>query len=158
MPLEFCIIPQRGLVLLEYDGFSTIDELRDATVAYLAHPDYAAGQKQLVDLTNVVGFEKDYVRFMELQAAKTERLEGAGVQSLVVYIAPTAMAQQVATLFTRTWAPTRNVIAMVQNTEAQALELLGQPEHSIDALLAATGKARKRPAANEGRETRCPPD
>ncbi|MEP2891200.1 hypothetical protein [Tateyamaria sp.] len=158
MPLTFRIIPQRGLVVLEYDGFATIDNLRDATAAYLAHADYAPGQKQLVDLKNVHGFEKDYVRFMELQAAKTERLEGAGVQSLVVYIAPTPVALEVATLFTRTWTPTRNVVAMVQHSEAEALELLGQPEKSIKELLAATGKREACFTTEDTHGTSCPPD
>ena len=158
MPLTFRIIPQRGLVLVDYDGFSTIEELKNATALYLAHPDYAAGQKQLVDLTYITGFEKDYVRFMEIQAAKAERLEGAGVQSIVVYVAPSTMAQEVATLFTRTWAPTRNVVALVQHSEAEALELLGQPEKSIDQMLAATGHKRAHNPNNDGQETGCSPD
>lgn len=142
MPLSFRIIPERGLLVVEYAGFSTIKELKDASAAYVAHPDYALGQKQLVDLTRVTGFEKDYVGFMEIQAAKTERLAGAGVQSLVVYVAPNSLAQEVATLFTRTWEPTGDVVAMVQRTQAEALALLGQPEETIDLLLAATDNAR----------------
>ena len=76
---------------------------------------------------------------MDLQAAKAERLAGAGVQSLCVYVAPSPVAQEIATLFTRTWADISNVVTMIQHTEAQALTLLGQPEGSIDEMLRATG-------------------
>ena len=139
MALSFRIIPERGLVVVEYAGYSTIDELKHTSAAYVAHPDYVAGQKQLVNMTRITGFEKDYVRFMDLQAAKAERLAGAGVQSLCVYVAPTPIAQEIASLFTRTWADISNVVTMIQHTEAQALTLLGQPEGSIDEMLRATG-------------------
>ncbi len=139
MPLSFRIIPERGLVVVEFTGYSTIDDFMRASAAYVAHPDYVAGQKQLVDMTRIGGFEKDYVRFMEIQAAKAERLAGAGVQSLCVYVAPTPIAKEIATLFTRTWADITNVVIMVQDTEAEALALLGQPEGSIDEMLRAAG-------------------
>ncbi|MEQ3707923.1 MAG: hypothetical protein ABNH38_07185 [Tateyamaria sp.] len=139
MPLSFRIIPERGLVVVEFTGYSAIDDFMRASAAYVAHPDYVAGQKQLVDMTRITGFEKDYVRFMEIQAAKAERLAGAGVQSLCVYVAPAPIAKEIATLFTRTWADITNVVTMVQDTEAEALTLLGQPEGSIDEMLRATG-------------------
>ena len=135
MALEFDIIPDRGLVLVRYSGHATIDDTMAATRAYVAHPNYVAGQKQLVDLTRIDSYEKDYVRFMEMQAGKADRLANAGVQSVVVYIAPTAVAQEVAMMFTRSWDDVKNVVALVQNSEAEALEILGQPEKSIRALL-----------------------
>ncbi len=139
MPLTYRIFADRGLVVVLYFGFSTIDELMAASQAYVADPDYAPGQKQLVDLTHVTGFEKDYVRFMEMQAAKADRLAGTGVQSLAVYVAPTPVAREVASLFTRSWAEVPSVVTMMQHTEAEALALLGQPEKSIDEMLRATG-------------------
>ena len=136
MTVDFCILPERGLVVVRYSGHATIDDTLAATKAYLAHSDYAAGQKQLVDLTQITGFEKDYVRFMNMQAAKAERLAGAGVQSLAVYIAPTPISQDVSAMFIRSWADVDEVVALVQHSEAEALALLGQPEKSVEALLA----------------------
>lgn len=80
MAVSFKILPDRGLVVVTYSGDSSTEETMDASNAYVAHPDYVAGQKQLVDLTHLTSFKKDYVRFMEMQAAKAERLAGAGVQ------------------------------------------------------------------------------
>ena len=136
MPLTFRILADRGLVVVRYSGHATIDETMAATKAYVASPDYAAGQKQLVDMTRITSYEKDYVRFMEMQAAKAERLAGAGVQSLVVYIAPTPVSQEIAGLFIRSWADVDAVVPLIQHSEAQALALLGQAEDSIDKLLA----------------------
>jgi hypothetical protein len=105
------------------------------TKAYLAHPDYAAGQKQFVDFSRITGFEKDYVGFMNMQAAKAERLAGQNVQSLAVYYAPTPVSQDVSAMFIRSWADVPEVVTLVQHTEAEALALLGQPEKSVKELL-----------------------
>lgn len=112
----------------------------DASNAYVAHPDYVAGQKQLVDLTHLTSFKKDYVRFMEMQAAKAERLAGAGVQSLAVYIAPTPVSQEIAAMFMKSWAEVESVVIVVQHTEAEALALVGQPETTIEMLLESADK------------------
>lgn len=135
MAVEFKILPERGLVVVICSGFVMIDDFVDATKIYLAHPDYAAGQKQLIDLTDLTGFEKDYVRFMKMQAEKAERLAGLGVQSIAVYVAPTPISRDVSAVFVRSWGDVDAVIPLVQHTEAEALALLGQPETTIEELL-----------------------
>jgi hypothetical protein len=135
MPVRFHIFPERGLVVVRYSGFATINDTMAATKAYLAHPDYSAGQKQLVDMTQITGYEKDYVRFMNMQAAKAGRLATAGVQSLVVYIANTPESLDVSSMFIRSWIDVDAVVPMLQHTEADALTILGQPEDTIDVLL-----------------------
>jgi hypothetical protein len=135
MPVHFHIFPERGLVVVRYSGFATINDTMAATKAYLAHPDYSAGQKQLVDMTQITGYEKDYVRFMNMQAAKAGRLATAGVQSLVVYIANTPESLDVSAMFIRSWIDVDAVVPMLQHTEADALTILGQPEDTIDVLL-----------------------
>ena len=39
-------------------------------------------------------------------------------------------------MFIRSWADVFEVVVLVQHSEAEALALLGQPEKTIDALLA----------------------
>ncbi|MEL6466732.1 MAG: hypothetical protein AAFQ58_17340 [Pseudomonadota bacterium] len=138
MPVRFRIIPERGLVVVRYSGFVAIDDTMDATRAYVSHPDYVNGQKQLVDFTQITDYERDYVRFMQMQASKAGRLAKAGVQSLVVYIAPTTIAQELSALFIKSWDQVDAVVPMVQHSEAEALTLLGQPEASVDLLLTPT--------------------
>ncbi|WP_299549214.1 hypothetical protein [uncultured Tateyamaria sp.] len=139
MPIQFRILPDRGLVVVRYTGHVAIDDTLDATRVYLADPDYAPGQKQLVDFSTITGYEKDYVRFMQMQANKAGRFANAGVQSLVVYIAPTPISRELSTLFIKSWDDVDAVVPMVQQSEAEALTLLGQPETTVEMLLAPAG-------------------
>lgn len=136
MPVTFRILPERGLVVVWYAGHATIDETWEATRAYISHPDYAIGQKQIIDLSRIESFERDYVRFMNMQATKAERLAAAPVQSLAVYVAPTAISREVSEMFVRSWEVVEAVVPLVQHNEADALALLGQPETSIEDMLA----------------------
>lgn len=136
MPVNFDIFPERGLVLVRYSGYATVNDTSVATKAYISHPKYAAGQKQLVDMTDITGFETDYVQFMNMQARKTKRLVSSGVQSLVVYVAPTAISRNLSEMFVRSWADVSTVVPLIHPSEAEALALLGQPEKTIDTLLA----------------------
>ncbi|WP_283424778.1 hypothetical protein [Shimia sagamensis] len=136
MPVEFKIFPKRGLVVVRYSGYATVNETLNATEAYVSHPDYVAGQKQLVNMTEVTGFEKDYVQFMGMQARLTERLVRSDLQSLVVYIAPTNISRDLSAMFVRSWIDIGSVVPLVQDSESEGLALLGQPEETLDVLLA----------------------
>lgn len=140
MAIRFRILPDRGLVVVRYSGFATIDDTMGATKSYIAHPDYAIGQKQLVDFGGITDYERDYVRFMQMQATKVGRFANSGVQSLVVYVAPTQISQELSALFIRSWDNVDAVVPMVQHSESEALTLLGQPEKSLDMLLPPIGK------------------
>ena len=87
-------------------------------------------------MSQITSYEKDYVQFMNMQATKAERFVRSGVQSLVVYIAPTPISQDVSGMFIRSWADVDAVVPLVQHSESEALALLGQPEQTIDMLLA----------------------
>ncbi|MBT0957025.1 hypothetical protein IV417_06490 [Alphaproteobacteria bacterium KMM 3653] len=140
MPVEFTIFPRRGLVVVRFFGFVAIDDILEATRAYISHPDYVAGQKQLVDMAGVSGFENDPVRFMQMQAGKAKRLAASGLQSIVVYIAPTEISRECSAMFVRSWKKLETVVPLVQDTEAQALALMGQPEESIAELMNASAE------------------
>jgi hypothetical protein len=140
MPVEFKILPERGLVVVRYSGYAAVEDTLTATKAYISHPEYSAGQKQLVDMSGITGFEKDHVQFMKMQAEKAERLASSGLQSLVVYIAPTAISQDLSAMFVRSWIDVDAVVPLVQHSEAEALALLGQPEETLDILLGTFAK------------------
>lgn len=138
MPVDFKIVASRGLTVVRMAGLVTIDEIQAATDAYVAHPDYKAGQKQLVDLSRITAFEKDYARFIMLQAAKAGRFTQSRTQTLCVYYAPTDTAWDLGLTFMRSWQDVDAVVPMIHRDEAESLALLGQPEKSIDGLLALT--------------------
>ena len=140
MPVEFKILPKRGLVVVRYSGHAAVEDTLTATKAYVSHPEYSAGQKQLVDMSGITSFERNHVQFMKMQAEKAERLANSGLQSLVVYFAPTAVGQDLSAMFIRSWIDVDAVVPLVQHSEAEALALLGQQEKTLDILLGTSAK------------------
>lgn len=138
MPLSFRIFPRRGLVVVRYEGEATVAETLKVFGEYAAHPDFAPGQKQLVDLSRLQSYEKNYVRIMQLQAAKADHLNTPGTQSLVVYLAPTPAAQEMTALIMRSWEEIDAIVPVIQHSEAEALAILGQPETTVDMLMGDT--------------------
>ncbi|MDK3016415.1 hypothetical protein [Pseudodonghicola flavimaris] len=136
MSVSFRIFPDRGLVYVRYSGFARLDETLEAFARYAALPDTRPGQKQLVDLGSVTGFEQDFAKLMQVQAQKADVFAANGTQTLMVYYAPTPLARDFALLALRSWEPFDSMIALIQDDEAQALELLGQPERRFADLLA----------------------
>ncbi|MCA2010523.1 hypothetical protein [Pararhodobacter sp. CCB-MM2] len=136
MPASFTILPERGLVYVRYEGFVTIDDTVALLARYMPHPDRVPGQKQLVDLSAVTGFEKDYARLLGLQAQKADVFRPAdAVQTLLVYYAPNDEGYEMAKLILRSWQGVRTVMATVQRNAAHALDILGQPERDMEELL-----------------------
>ncbi len=134
MSVSFRILPDRGLVFVRYAGVLRLQETIAAFAEYARHPDCHPGQKQLVDLSDVTGFEPDFVKLMEVQAQKSEVFGNEGAETLMVYVAPHKLGKQLAQLVMRSWEPFDSVVALVQEDEAHALELLGQPERRLDEL------------------------
>jgi len=134
MSVSFRIFPERGLVVVRYQGYAYLDDTLAAFGDYARHPDRKPGQKQLVDFSGVTGYEKNFTKLMETQARKVDVFAAEGAETLMVYFAPTPLARDLARLVLRSWEPFDSVVAMIQEDEANALELLGQPERSLDAL------------------------
>ena len=124
---------------MRYVGDCTIAETRRALEAYAIHPGRAPGQKQLIDLSAVTSYDRDFANLMAVQARKADLFIGGETQTLLVYFAPEGPSQDLARLSQRSWDAVDGVIAMVQHDEGEALALLGQPERSLAALLEAAG-------------------
>ncbi|PWE30321.1 hypothetical protein [Pararhodobacter marinus] len=136
MPASFRILPARGLVYVRYWGFVTIDDSVRLIREYLPHPDRSPGQKQLIDLSDVSGFESDIVRLMEIQAQKADIFRPTdGTQTLLVYYAPHDEGFEMAKLIMRSWQGVASVISTIQRRETDALDILGLPERDVEALV-----------------------
>lgn len=135
MPVTFHILPARGLVYVRYEGHALLEETMIAFGRYMQHPDARRGQKQLVDLSAVTGIERDYTKLMAVQARKADQFVGDGVQTLIVYLAPGRLALELAHMAVKSWDSFESVVPLVQEDEAQALSLLGQPETRVTDLL-----------------------
>ncbi len=131
MPLTYRIFPSHGLVYVRYEGFALLDETISAFSDYAAHPDWRPGQKQLVDLSRVTGFERNFPKLFELQARKADQFYRPGVETLIVYLATTPTVWDMCRSILRSWEGVRGVVPRVQDTEAGALAILGLSETRI---------------------------
>lgn len=136
MPVTYRILPERGLVYVRYVGFAALPETNDLLTRYMADPDRRPGQKQLVDLSEVTGFERDFVSLMAVQARKAEAFVQPGAQTLLVYYAPHDAGFEMARLRARSWLGISSVVATIQRDATAALDILAQPERDMAALLA----------------------
>ncbi len=138
MSVSFKILSSLGVVYVRYEGHAKMLETMTAFGEYAQHPDFRPGQKQLVDLTHLTGWDEDYVELMQAQAKKAEAFTGNNAQTLIVYLAPTAVGQKLARIALRSWEPFPAVVPMVQESEQPALSILGIPYNSIPELLSGT--------------------
>lgn len=135
MPISFTILPARGLSYVRYEGIITFAETAQAFAAYMQHPDMRPGQKQLVDLSRVIDWQRDFPGLVKLQAGKADVFNGSFHDTLFVYYAPNPHTQMMARAILRSWEGVPGIIPVLQDTEFDALQVLGQPEPTFDALL-----------------------
>ena len=135
MPCSFRILRDRGIAVVRYEGHATVAEGGRAFGEYAAHPDARPGQSQLVDLSAVISFERDFAQLMAFQARKAEQFLTGAEPALVVYFAPTRLTYDMAALIRRSWEGIDGIAVRVLQDEAECLDLLWQPERSIDELL-----------------------
>lgn len=138
MPVSFHILPDRALAYVRFEGLITVPEAGAAFAEYAAHPDMRPDQRHLLDLSRVTGWTKDFAALLELHAAQLDVLLEATHEILYVYYAPDDPARSLAQMAVRSWDEVPGVIATLQENEAGALNILGQPETTIDALLQTT--------------------
>jgi len=135
MSIEYRILNARGLVYVRYSGHVSFSETARAFESYGRDPDMRPGQKQLVDLARVTDWDRDFASLLKIQAAKADLFVAAGHETHFVCFAPTEHTQKMARMVLRSWDDVPGVVALLQTTEADALHVLGQPEHSFEALL-----------------------
>lgn len=135
MPVSFRILPEYFLVYVRYTGCLRIADSSRAFAACIALPAYRKGMRELIDLTEVTGWEPDYPGIMKHAALEAEFHAGAQQPTMVVSLAPSAHTRSMARIITRAWERSGRVVPVTVETEAEALSVLGVDVPSIDALL-----------------------
>lgn len=139
MPVTFRILPKHGLVYVRYEGQARLIDTTTAFAAYTVHPEFRPGQKQLVDLSAITGWDGDFLELMKIQAQKAEAFRGVGAQTMMVYYAPTKTSLDLAKIALQSWDGLDGVITLVQQSELGTLALLGLAERSFEQLLQEAG-------------------
>lgn len=70
MPVTFRILPAHSLTYVRFSGQVDLNETFAEFDNYTRHPDFRPHQSQLIDLTEVRDYERDFSRIMELQATR----------------------------------------------------------------------------------------
>ena len=136
MPVHFHIFPDRNLVLARFSGHVLLKDCLSSAKDYSEDPRAHPHQRQLIDLGGVVSYERDLVQIMSTMAQLPDHLMKPGYDPMILYIAPHPVAQEIAGLILKSMEGMEAAIVRVYEEEAQALEVLGQPERSLSALLA----------------------
>lgn len=95
--------------------------------------------RQFCDLSAVTGVERNFPELLKMQAKIVEEMGPAGPELLVMFYAPTRAGQELAQMARKSWEGLDSVIVLIQETEADALAVLGLPETSIADLMASVG-------------------
>ncbi len=136
MSISYQIIPKYGVVYVRYQGQANFKDTMAAFSQYAQDPDFQPGQKQIVDFSEITGWDENYVELMKTQALKAEAFVGTQAQTLIVYYAPTDLSQKIAQLSLQSWDPFPFVVPIVQDTEKDTLAILGLPHDAMKSMLA----------------------
>lgn len=139
MPASFQILQHRRLALFTYAGFVTISEAQTAICDCWEHPKHHPSMRQFCDLSAVTGVERNFPELLKMQAKIAEEMGPAGPELLVMFYAPNRAGQELAQMARKSWEGLDSVIVLIQETEADALAVLGLPEASIADLMASVG-------------------
>lgn len=135
VPASYRIFPALGLVHVRYAGHVSLQDTRDVLGRFFQDPRRSAGMKQLIDLSEVTGFERDLASLMALQARKAEAfLPAEGARTLLVYLALTRPGLEMARQIERSWAGLDAVVVSVQTEAEAALDVLGLPRDALATL------------------------
>ncbi|TXH98482.1 MAG: hypothetical protein E6Q73_11770 [Pseudorhodobacter sp.] len=136
MPVNFHIFPDRNLVLARFTGHILLADCLSSAKAYSEDPQASPQQTQLIDLSGVTSYERDLVQIMSMMARLPDHLLKPGYEPMILYIAPSRVAQEIAGMVLKSMQGIEGVIVRVLEDETQALEVLGLAERSLAALMA----------------------
>jgi hypothetical protein len=137
MPVSFRLFPSRNLILFRYAGHIRLTEPAAAVQASAQASGFRPAMRHLVDVSQVTGVDRDWPALLRQQAEIATVMVPQGPEQLVLFYAPTRPGQWMAQMARRSWEGLNIVSVRVIEDEAEALALLGLPERTIAALLAA---------------------
>ncbi|MEQ9694028.1 hypothetical protein [Shimia sp. SDUM112013] len=135
MPVSITLHTPKNLVCVRYSGFAEIAESMGAFEEYMRRPDYRSGRDMLVDMSKVTSHEKASPDLIRHHALMTEIFDAFDHKPLIVFYAPTRVAQSMALVSARPWDQLDTISTAILEKEIDVLELLGVTEPSIERLL-----------------------
>lgn len=131
MPLKYEIFPGLGIVYVKYWGVATVPETAAVFGQFTQDPNFRPDLKHLVDLEDIVEYERSFPELMKLQAMKASALMPASSPSYLIYYAPNPVSLTMARSVLKSWDGLSAVVGRVVQTEEEALHLLGLEQRSF---------------------------
>jgi len=142
MPVTFSIRKSLGVFCAQFYGFVLIEDCLSSLQALAAHPDFRPNLNQLIDLSEVTDYERNFVRILEFFARMPESGFAPGQEFLVVYYAPAQAGQELARIAIRSWEGVPGPVLRMVGDPDQALAILGLSHVALQDLHAAADGSR----------------
>jgi len=132
----FRLLPEHNLVYARYSGTVTIDDYLAVVEGVRKDPDFSLHYKHLIDLTQLTGIKREYVKVMMAQARIAELVANSTSDILSVVVAPTPIAMEAASLVIRSWDKLDTpVVRRIVSNMSEAEALLGCRKGVLPELL-----------------------
>ena len=114
----------------------TIDDYLAVVEGVRDHPDFKVQFKHLIDLTQLTGIKREYIKVMLAQARIAELVAKSASDILSVVVAPTPVAMEAASMVIRSWDKLDTpVVRRIVSNMSEAEALLGCKQGTLPELL-----------------------
>lgn len=131
MPLAFRILGEHNLVYVSCTGYVTVSETLEAFQAYADHDDFRPGQSQLIDLSDVTGYERDFTNIMSLQAQQADVYLLSDAPIHLIFVATNKLTRSMAMASLRSWEDVTGVVPLVLSSIEEAETVLSLDKHAL---------------------------
>lgn len=125
MPLEYRILSERNVVYVRCWDYVDLDQSQASLSDYQKNPEYRIGLSQVLDLTGVTGFERNFAGIMKMQASQVEALTSSGETTYFIFVAPDALTRSMANAALKSWREIAPVVPLVLSSLQEAADVLG---------------------------------
>lgn len=125
-----------NLIHLRFEDQLTVDDTRAALARLQEHPDFHPWLNRVLDLRGVTSWERDYSRFMALEAENSARFTDQATPPILLCIADSPLSREIANFLRRSWENLDGLIFRMTSSEAEALSILGLQANKISGLTA----------------------
>jgi hypothetical protein len=134
MPIEFSTSLDLDLVYSRWFGVVDMAQFRDAFAAYLTDAHYRLGRDELVDFTELEGFEADFKKIWAGLHMVNAQYPGQQVRTRTVLLAPGDVIYGQSRMFQTLAENAQGVRVEVYRDQADALNALSLPFQTIRAM------------------------
>ncbi|MCB1467503.1 MAG: hypothetical protein KDK08_10275 [Rhizobiaceae bacterium] len=135
MPVTFRFLPEHFLIYFRIEGWIEIQEAVRAATELRAAPAYRKGMRQLVDLSALTGWERNFTAIMKEHANQVDVLDDPQRPSLIVLLAPHEEASSLAQAIRTPWERSQRAVMVTVDSEVEALTVLGIDAPSVAAVI-----------------------